>query len=133
MNSIRSRRFLKRLESLLEQAVKNKNFRNSPAFAIADYFRSVLHTKGYTCDTKSWEKTKAAASEIILQHSHISIDVWKECIEFSFSEQKNKHKFWGKVPIVNLGTVIKIFNFYKQCKESEVNSKSSKIDYGKLR
>ena len=128
------KRFERSIDKMLQRSIKERNFRNSSAFEIADYFRTVLKHNGYTITQNNWDKTKRAAGEIIFEHSHISISVWKECIDFAFSDVKKADSFWSKVPIINLGTVIKLYAFYKVCQESISKTEERReIRYGKLR
>lgn len=128
------KRFERSLSKMLQRSIKERNFRNSPAFEIADYFRIILKSNGYTITQSNWDKTKRAAGEIIFEHSHIPISIWKECVDFAFSDVKKADSFWGKVPVMNLGTVIKLYTFYKMCRESISKADGRRgIRYGKLR
>ena len=107
-----------RLDKILignkKEAFINKKYPDE--FEIAKYFKKVIIKKGFILSIDSWDKTLNAAKEIGIRHQDVSKEDWFECIDWCFGEEKKNDNWWGKVSVNNLGTVIKMYNQYKQSK-----------------
>lgn len=120
-----------KLEAMRESISDDRDFNRLEISEVAHCFQDRLRREGYTCE--EWEDTKNAARDMNAKHGHITVEDWKECIDWCFSSEKFSNSFWGKVPIVKLQTVIKIFPTFKNCRDSRIPKKPSKLKgYGKI-
>lgn len=120
------------LERLLFDAEEEEEYRRTEPYLLARYFKTKLKVAGYTISNIDWEKTKKAANKINRDYSHIPMIKWKECIDWVFSPERYKDPFWAQVVISNLGTVIKIYNTFKNLEKSKSGKRAKKtVNYGR--
>jgi hypothetical protein len=113
-----------------EHAISQKQ---PTALEIAAYFKSALKRNGFTITQKHWQLSLDIAVDITSNsdYSHISIPEWKACIDWAFSPARYSHKFWGKVRVASLKTVVSMYDDYVLWRKQSAG-KTGVEDYGNL-